>query len=201
MQHCRRYAVRSRRLRQAPECPLDLATQRPAQLWPALSQRPRHEAKRERRVPRLILGDLAQRLSDGAVARTMGCTNEWTQSIRPTDRQDASARQMDAAAVSRRICAGSSSIRFAYAFPASSFEYQTSVLYDLGSDFLYVDGACHYWVDEPSITPDEYKYWRAVREGTLTQDQEAALHAAVGYDDFSKAPGQIAASGVSLVNE
>jgi hypothetical protein len=133
------------------------------------------------------------------ITGTFACTDEQGHAARFPDRMDAAASQGDAAAISRPICDGSSTIRFAFAFAIGSFEYQASVLYDLGLDFLYVDGTCHYWIDEPSIVPDEYKYWRPVREGTLTQEQEAALHEAVGYDDLSKAPvcGVTAAVDVS----
>lgn len=111
-----------------------------------------------------------------------------TQSAHSSGRTDADAAAIDTSVPSRRICDGSSEIRFAYSFGVDSFVYQSSILYDLGTDYLYVNGTCHYWLDKPSTEPDEYKYWRPVREGVLTADEEAALHDAVGYDDFSLAP-------------
>lgn len=62
----------------------------------------------------------------------------------------------------------------------------TAVLFDLGVDFLYVDGHCHYWVQEPGSTNDPFSAWRAYREGTLSPVQESALHDAVSYDDFAR---------------
>src|SRR5690349_25095871 len=53
------------------------------------------------------------------------------------------------ASVGRRICDGSAGIRLALGFggggPPSPY---TSVLSELGYDFLYVDGSCHYWVHQ-----------------------------------------------------
>jgi hypothetical protein len=136
----------------------------------------------------------------------IGCTDKPSSSLQMQmhDGPDSGAR-IDAggsdaqAVVSRQICDGSPQIRFAYGFADDRFPAVSSILYDLGSDYLYVDGTCHYWVDQPTaivdeyndqpiIIVDEYRYWRPVREGILTADQEVALHAAVGYDDFSQAP-------------
>jgi hypothetical protein len=93
-------------------------------------------------------------------------------------------------APARRICDGSDEIRFGYWTPVSprSVRPFTLVLYDLGNEFLYVDGHCHYWVDRPGLPNDEYRRWRSYREGVLTQSQEQSLHDAVSYDDFSKLP-------------
>jgi hypothetical protein len=60
----------------------------------------------------------------------------------------------------------------------------TSVLYELGNDFLYVDGACHYWTSQSLPVHDEYHAWRPYREGVLTSTQERQLHDAVRYDEF-----------------
>jgi len=109
---------------------------------------------------------------------------------------DAGANGNDSG-VSRRICDGSSEIRFAFSYGDDRSPETTSVLYDLGGDYLYVDGTCHYWVDNPSIIPDEYRDWRAPREGILTTEQEVALQAAVGYNDFSQAPACPSLIGVA----
>jgi hypothetical protein len=60
----------------------------------------------------------------------------------------------------------------------------TAEMYELGIEFLYVDGHCHYWMQEPLPT-DEFGSWRPFREGQLTAAQEAALHDLVSYDDFT----------------
>jgi hypothetical protein len=94
------------------------------------------------------------------------------------------------AAPPRRICDGSAGIRLAYRDSINSGMEPpfTAVLYDLGADFLYVDGHCHYWVGSPlrlTATQDNpYYAWRPYREGVLTDDQERRLHDAVSYDDF-----------------
>jgi hypothetical protein len=90
------------------------------------------------------------------------------------------------AAPARRICDGSDGIRLAYWVPVQPtrvFAF-TAELYDLGGEFLYVDGHCHYWLQEPDPT-DKYVVWRPYREGVLTAVQEAALHDTVSYDDFA----------------
>jgi len=85
----------------------------------------------------------------------------------------------------RRICDGSDGIRLAHWFPVSPTRVAafTAELYELGTEFLYVDGRCHYWMQEPLET-DRFGAWRGWREGQLTSAQETALHDAVSYDDF-----------------
>ena len=92
----------------------------------------------------------------------------------------------DAPAAPRRICDGSDDIRLAYSVPVSptSVFAFTAELYELGTEFLYVDGRCHYWMQEPLLA-DRFGAWRAYREGELTAAHEAALHDAVSYDDFA----------------
>jgi hypothetical protein len=81
----------------------------------------------------------------------------------------------------RSICDGSDAIRLAYwvggGGPTPAF---TSVLYELGYDFLYVDGHCHYWVADPTASAGPY------HEGVLTAGQESTLHDLVSYDDFAR---------------
>jgi hypothetical protein len=103
----------------------------------------------------------------------------------------------------RRICDGSPDIRFAFTFALSSGGVRpfTSLLYDLGTDFLYVNGACHYWVQKPTLPPDDLVFWRPYREGTLSQQQEAALHDLVGYDDISVGPIAHACGGESASDQ
>jgi hypothetical protein len=65
------------------------------------------------------------------------------------------------------------------------------VLFEMGLDFLYVDGHCHYWVQGPpadTANPTVGYYigiYQPYREGGLTVEQEQSLHDAVGYDDFA----------------
>lgn len=90
------------------------------------------------------------------------------------------------APVERRICDGSSDVRLALGYGVGGMIYPfTSVLYELGFDFLYVDGNCHYWTQPPSVVPDDYYLWRPYREGVLTAEQEHELHDTLGYDDIA----------------
>ncbi|HTV25451.1 MAG TPA: hypothetical protein VMG12_42440 [Polyangiaceae bacterium] len=89
-----------------------------------------------------------------------------------------------AAHVERRICDGSPDVRLAFGHGVGGMLYPfTSVLYEPGFDFLYVDGNCHYWTQPPSVIPDEYYLLRPYREGVLTAEQERELHDTVSYDD------------------
>lgn len=95
----------------------------------------------------------------------------------------------------RRICDGSTEIRFAFSYAATG---AFALLDDLGSDFLYVDGTCHYWVQQPGSLQDEYRRWRSYREGVLTAAEEESLSVAVGYDDFSAAPSCSLVDGADI---
>src|SRR5262245_4914316 len=49
---------------------------------------------------------------------------------------------------SRRICDGGPGVRFAIRIPSSGPNIdapRSSVMYELGYTYLFVDGACHYW--------------------------------------------------------
>ena len=93
------------------------------------------------------------------------------------------APQSSQASTERRICDGSTEIRLAmgYGGGGQPFPY-TSVLSELGYDFLYVDGSCHYWAHQPLSVADDYYLWRPYREGVLTAADEQRLHDAVRYD-------------------
>jgi hypothetical protein len=86
-------------------------------------------------------------------------------------------------AVERRICDGSAGVRLAIVYGGGGppLPY-TSVLSELGYDFLYVDGTCHYWAHQPVSVADEYSLWRPYREGVLTPADEQRLHDVVSYD-------------------
>jgi hypothetical protein len=90
------------------------------------------------------------------------------------------------APAARRICDGSSEIRLAVAYSAGGqIAPFTSVLYELGSAFLYVDGTCHYWAAQPILSSTITHDWRPYREGALSSKEERQLHDAVGYDDVA----------------
>lgn len=128
-----------------------------------------------------------------------GCaSNQGTAPDGLQPRADAGA---EAAAIpDRRICDGSAEVRFAFSYvnAGSSATPHTAILDDLGSDFLYVDGTCHYWVQQPGSVQDEYRRWRAFREGVLTAEEEESLRVAVGYNDFSTAPACSDVSGADI---
>jgi hypothetical protein len=109
----------------------------------------------------------------------------------------------DAGAVDRRICDGSSSIRLAFAYQvnvARAFPF-TGMLYDLGGDFLYVDGTCRYWIQQTSATVDDFVLWRPYREGELTLDQELRLHDAIEYDDIAAGPASSSCKQLGTVDQ
>jgi hypothetical protein len=100
------------------------------------------------------------------------------------------------ARVERRICDGSLGIRLAMGHGGGGppLPY-TSVLSELGYDFLYVDGSCHYWVHQPLSVVDEYYLWRPYREGVLTPADEQRLHEITGYGSATEdtcAPREVA---------
>jgi hypothetical protein len=77
---------------------------------------------------------------------------------------EASTSTVSDGAVPSRICDGSGSIRLAYrsSAPGRVVDY-TAVLSELGYDFLYVDGGCHYWIQDPGTpnSQDDYRMWRS----------------------------------------
>lgn len=93
-----------------------------------------------------------------------------------------------AAVEPRRICDGTDAIRLAVRTLVDSTRVRAfkQALYELGTSFLYVDGRCRYWVQDPN--EDSFRPWRAYHHGTLTESQEQRLHAAVSYDDVTKGP-------------
>jgi hypothetical protein len=86
------------------------------------------------------------------------------------------------------ICDGSTSIRLAYRLMDGRSGAFSGVLNELGWDFLYVDGMCRYWVNEPSTVVDDYRMWRSFRTGTLTGHQEKALRASTSYHNLASEP-------------
>lgn len=98
----------------------------------------------------------------------------------------------DATASIRRVCDGSDSIRFATWVSVSLSRVPTfeADQLELGREFIFVDGRCHYWVQSPgAMEPDDFlSPWRPYREGVLSDQDEQALHDLVSYDDLSRAP-------------
>jgi hypothetical protein len=88
--------------------------------------------------------------------------------------------------VTDSICDGSTSIRLA--FRVSAATGSVALLNELGWEFLYVDGTCRYWVNEPSIVVDDYRMWRPFRTGILTERQERAVRAATSYHNLASEP-------------
>jgi hypothetical protein len=145
----------------------------------------------------LVRTGLAAMTLSAAITAVVGCTGESeTSAPRPSvpslDRDagiDAGADAIDAGdsggiqTAGSRICDGSTEVRFVFSnLPGGMPEPAIQSLYDLGGDFLYVDGSCHYWVAQPGSIQDEYRLWRSTRAGVLNPTQEAILHAAVAYD-------------------
>jgi hypothetical protein len=125
------------------------------------------------------------------VAFAMGCAARADSSGSPQLQQDAAGAGADASsAPSRRICDGSDGIRLAHWVGGGGTQAAfTAILYELGWEFLYVDGHCHYWVRQPSppVGPDPLYFDSfPYREGVLTTHQESTLHDLLSYDDFAR---------------
>ncbi len=88
---------------------------------------------------------------------------------------------------SRRVCDGSAGIRLAIAYDGqvARREVFSPVLYELGAPFLYVDGACNYWVSASWTSTDSFSGWRAIHTGKLSADQEQALADSMHYADMA----------------
>jgi hypothetical protein len=133
--------------------------------------------KRHATVAAVIWGSLGCGAAEGGVPDGAGDGSAAASSgaeAMPDDSTQASSE--------RRICDGSAGIRLAmYYGGGGPFSPYISVFFDLGTDFLYVDGSCHYWA-QPFA--DQYYLWRPYREGVLTPADEQRLHDAVGYDGF-----------------
>src|SRR5437868_3421872 len=77
----------------------------------------------------------------------------------------------------RRICDGSDTIRLAYKLDGGNGQIEpfTVAIVEVGWQFLYVDGHCHYWVQRPDVGDgdvDPSGQLAPFREGVLTPDQE-----------------------------
>lgn len=125
-------------------------------------------------------------------AVALGCNDGTSPSANIVAEVDAGPGGADAEPPERRrLCDGSSEVRLAVAYQLTtrSFPPLISLLADPGFEFLYVAGDCRFWVKRPGGMSDQYVHWRPYREGTLTVDQENALHTAVAYDDVTAVQG------------
>ena len=142
--------------------------------------------KRKARVAALTLCALGCGAATDAVPDdgTAGASGVGDSSAGASARDDASVEAGSPPPVAeRRICDGSAGIRLAMGYGGGGQPAPyTSVLSELGYDFLYVDGTCRYWAHAPLSPPDEYSLWRPFREGVLTPADEQRLHDAVSYD-------------------
>jgi hypothetical protein len=83
-----------------------------------------------------------------------------------TDGSGFSTADGGVSSLGRRICDGSQGIRFMYRVEGdvSREPAVASILYELGSDFLFVDGTCHFFVMAPSsvsyFVGDPLSAWR-----------------------------------------
>lgn len=74
-----------------------------------------------------------------------------------------------------------------------------AMLYDNGAAYLFVDGQCHYWANDPS------QPWEETRTGVLDADTAAQLGASLhfgAWDDLRgtwENPGSIVADGPTLI--
>jgi len=83
------------------------------------------------------------------------------------------------------VCDGSDGLRLVIAFDGQlDREYPYSaVQYELGAPYVYVDGHCQYWLDSWDLN-EPFAFWRPIRTGSLTSDEQASLAGAIAYDDI-----------------
>jgi hypothetical protein len=124
----------------------------------------------------------------GALACSAGAPHELA---RDAAGAEAAAEVAVEAPPPRRICDGSDGIRFVFRAPVDlqlAPEYE-AVVDELGFDFLYVDGHCHYWVmqiNDAAAGPLVMPF--AVREGDLDAEAEQSVHDWLSYDDVDAMP-------------
>ena len=117
------------------------------------------------------------------------CSHSGVSSM--TDGSGFSTTDGGVSSLARRICDGSQGIRFMYRIEVdvSREPAFAAILYELGYDFLFVDGTCHFFVMAPSSVSDTVgdplSPWRPYRQGVLSADQEKRLHDLVGYDNIT----------------
>lgn len=94
----------------------------------------------------------------------------------------------DAGASPRRLCDGSSGVRFAFQLmPGLGNRGEgVTLLVQNGHNYLFVDGQCRYWVYGTSTMLNS---WQESRTGTLDESDEAALAAAVSFSHWTSAQG------------
>jgi hypothetical protein len=89
----------------------------------------------------------------------------------------------------RRICDGSSGLRFATRIPVTgNVDLLASLQYELGENFVFIDGTCHYWAMAWGNT-DPLGQWGAIHDGVLDENTERALVADSLYGDWDNLAG------------
>jgi len=83
------------------------------------------------------------------------------------------------------VCDGSDGLRLVIAFDGQlDREYPYSaVQYELGAPYVYVDGRCQYWLGSWDLN-EPFAFWRPIRTGSLTSDEQASLAGGIAYDDI-----------------
>jgi prepilin-type processing-associated H-X9-DG protein len=88
---------------------------------------------------------------------------------------------------SQELCDGSESIRLQYTNGGGFGARYSGFLHPLGSQYLFVDGHCRFWVSTD--------VWLGTRVGTLTTEQASALEARLGYAEFDAIDGDWETAG------
>lgn len=79
------------------------------------------------------------------------------------------------------ICDGTHDVRFSVRVLGGRPAAFTGTLYDLGSDFLFIDGGCRYWVSKPTDRGDDLAIWREYRTGSVSPADLAWIESSVDY--------------------
>lgn len=82
-----------------------------------------------------------------------------------------------------RICDGSTDLRFGTwgSVDPSRVAAGSTVFYELGSHWLYIDGQCRYWAHVNNVFGDD---WRPVRQGILTPSDDERISTEFRYGEW-----------------
>lgn len=95
-----------------------------------------------------------------------------------------------APAEARRICDGSSNLRFAAAMPWNGpVQEGMGLLYELGVKYIFVTGQCEYVTWNKDSTVTLYGGWSAARRGVLSAQLEQQLNDDFDYSSWPQKPG------------
>jgi hypothetical protein len=94
----------------------------------------------------------------------------------------------DPTSAQTRICDGSSGLKFGtwIEMDPSRIAPASSVLYELGSDWLYIDGQCRYWAH---VNDQSAGDWKPAREGVLSEAEAKSVAADFFYSDWPTLSG------------